>query len=150
MIAVIVLPYLPQGHPTPTFTLKQAVSRYLQRRRIIGTRVIVAGPTYLEVAVSATVQAGAKVSKTALQQRIVQALNQFLDPLVGGPDGTGWPFGRDVYHAEIMQVISRVEGVDHIVSLALMAGGSCQAQCGNVCLSPTWLVEAGTHQIQVV
>jgi len=111
---------------------------------------VVSGPTYLEVAVNATVQAAAKVSKTALQQRIVNALNQFLDPLVGGPDGTGWPFGRDVYHTEIMQVINRVTGVDHIVSLSLMAGGSCQPQCGNVCLAPTWLVEAGTHQIEIV
>jgi hypothetical protein len=150
MIAVIILPYLPNGHPTPSFALKQAVAQYLQRRRVIGSRVVVSGPTYLEVAVNATVQAAAKVSKTALQQRIVNALNQFLDPLVGGPDGTGWPFGRDVYHTEIMQVINRVTGVDHIVSLSLMAGGSCQPQCGNVCLAPTWLVEAGTHQIEIV
>jgi Baseplate J-like protein len=149
MISVIVLPYLPQGHPMPSSTLKQAVTRYLQRRRIVGTRVVVTGPTYLQVAVNATVQSGAKVNKTALQQRIVNMLNQFLDPLLGGPDETGWPFGRDVYHAEIMQVIHRVPGVDHIISLALMAGGSCQPQCGNVCLSPTWLVEAGTHEIQV-
>jgi hypothetical protein len=150
MITVVVVPYLPVGHPTPSSVLKQAVARYLQRRRVIGTRVVMAGPTYLQVVVNATVQAGSKVSKPALQQRIVQALNQFLDPLVGGPDGKGWPFGRDVYHAEIMQVINRVTGVDHIVSLSLMSGGSCQPQCGNVCLSPTWLVEAGTHQIEIV
>ena len=150
MITVIILPYLPTGHPTPCAGLKQAVSRYLQRRRVIGTRVEVVGPTYLEVAVNATVQAAAKISRTALQQRIVDALNQYLDPLAGGPDGTGWPFGRDVYRAEIMQVIDRVAGVDHIVSLDLVAAGSCQPQCGNVCLAPTWLVEAGAHQIQVV
>ena len=150
MITVIVVPYLPVGHPTPSSVLNEAVSRYLQRRRVIGTRVVVAGPTYLQVAVSVTVQAGSKVSKSALQLRIVKALNQFLDPLVGGPDGKGWPFGRDVYDAEIMQVINGVTGVDHIVSLSLMAGGSCQPQCGNVCLSRTWLVEAGTHQIEVV
>jgi len=150
MVTVIILPYLPAGHPTPCARLKQTASRYLQRRRVIGARVEVVGPTYLEVAVNATVQAAAKVSKTALQQRIVDALNQYLDPLVGGPDGTGWPFGRDVYHAEIMQVIDRVAGVDHIVSLELLAGGDCQPQCGNVCLAPTWLVEAGAHQILVV
>jgi hypothetical protein len=150
VISVIVLPYLPQGHPMPSSTLKQSVTRYLQRRRIVGTRVVVTGATYLQVSVNASVQAGAKVNKTALEQRIVSMLNQFLDPLLGGPDGTGWPFGRDVYHAEIMQVINRVPGVDHIISLALMADDSCQPQCGNVCLSPTWLVEAGTHEIQVV
>jgi Baseplate J-like protein len=150
MITVIILPYLPSGHPTPCSGLKEAVSRYLRRRRVIGTRVEVAGPTYLEVAVNATVQAAGKVSKSALQQRIIDAINRFFDPLVGGPDGTGWPFGRDVYHAEIMQVLDRVPGVDHIISLELFSGGCCQPQCGNVCLAPTWLVEAGAHQIQVV
>lgn len=150
MITVIILPYLPSGHSAPCTGLKRAVGRYLQRRRVIGTRVEVVGPTYLEVAVNATVQAAAKVNRAALEQRIVDALNQYLDPLVGGPDGSGWPFGRDVYHAEIMQVIDRVAGVDHILSLDLIAGGSCQPQCGNVCLAPTWLVEAGAHRIQVV
>jgi hypothetical protein len=150
MTTVIILPYLPSGHPSPSSCLKQGVAKYLRRRRVIGTRVEVVGPTYLEVAVNATVQAAGKVSKTALQQRIIDAINNFFDPLVGGPDGTGWPFGRDVYHAEIMQVIDRVPGVDHIISLELFSGGCCQPQCGNVCLAPTWLVEAGAHQIQVV
>jgi len=149
MITVIVLPYLPAGRPTPGAMLKQAVAKYLRRRRVIGTRVEVAGPTYLEVAVHATVRAAAKSSKSALAKSIVDALNRFLDPLIGGPDGNGWPFGRDVYRAEIMQVIDRVAGVDHLVSLELVADG-CQGQCGNVCLGPTWLVQAGAHHIEVV
>jgi hypothetical protein len=149
MITVIVLPYLPVGNPTPGPMLKQAVAKHLRRRRVIGTRVEVAGPTYVEVAVKATVQAGAKGNKSAVEKNIVDALNRFLDPLIGGPDGTGWPFGRDVYRAEIMQVIDRVAGVDHIVSLELIAE-RCEAQCGNVCLGPTWLVRAGAHQIEVV
>jgi len=95
------------------------------------------------------VQAAAKSSKSALAKSIVDALNRFLDPLIGGPDGNGWPFGRDVYRAEIMQVIDRVAGVDHLVSLELVADG-CQGQCGNVCLGPTWLVQAGAHHIEVV
>jgi hypothetical protein len=149
LITVIVLPYLPAGKPTPGSGLKAAVARYLRRRRVIATRVEVVGPTYIEVAVNATVQAAARGSKSALTTAIVDALNLFLDPLAGGPDAHGWPFGRDVYRAEIMQVIDRVPGVDHIVSLELVARG-CDPQCGNVCLGPTWLVEAGAHRIEVV
>jgi Baseplate J-like protein len=148
MITVIVLPYLPQGSPTPTPGLLRAVSAYLRPRRVIGSRVEVVGPTYLEVAIQATVQSMTGANKTTLQQAIVAALNNFLDPLVGGPDGTGWPFGRDVYRAEIMKVIDAVPGVNYITSLSLLADGG-QPQCGNVCLGPTWLVEAGAHQITV-
>jgi len=149
MITVIVLPFLPQGSPTPTPGLLRAVTAYLRPRRVIGTRVEVVGPTYLSMAVKATVQSQTGSNKTNLQQAIVAALNNFLDPLVGGPNGTGWPFGRDVYRSEIMSVIGQVAGVDYIVSLALLADGG-QPQCGNVCLGATWLVQAGTHQITVL
>jgi len=47
--------------------------------------------------VQASVQSLTGTNKSNLQQAIITALNTFLDPLVGGPDGTGWPFGRDVY-----------------------------------------------------
>lgn len=149
LITVIVLPFLPQGQPTPTPGLLQSVSNYLRSRRIVGTRVEVVGPTYLEVAVQATVQSKKGVDEAALQTNLVGALNQFLDPLVGGPDKTGWPFGRDVFRSEILKVLSDVVGVDYVTSLALIPGEG-PAQCGNVCLGQTWLVAAGNHQIQVL
>jgi len=148
MITLIVLPYLPQGSPAPTRGLLRAVSAYLRLRRVIGTRVEVVGPTYLDVAVQATVQSIAGTNTANLQQAILSALSNFLDPLVGGPDGTGWPFGRDVYRVEIMKVIAGVAGVDYIDSLDLVVNGGAP-QCGNVCLSPTWLVRSGPHQITV-
>lgn len=149
MITVMIVPNQPGPRPAPSPGLRRVVAAYLNRRRVIGTRVEVVGPSYLEVAVRAKVQACAGVSKTNLQQKIVEALNNFLHPLKGGPAGTGWPFGRDVYRAEILQVIDEVLGVDHVLSLELIPEG-CEAQCGNVCLSPTSLVAAGQHEIEVV
>jgi Baseplate J-like protein len=149
VITVIVLPFLPQGRPVPTAGLLQAVRSYLRPRRVIGTRVEVVGPTYLQVAINATVQSKMGASKTALQAAVVAALNTFLDPLVGGPEGTGWPFGRDVYRAEIMRIVSEVTGVDYVASLDLVPGDG-PVQCGNVCVGPTWLVTPGPHQIQVL
>jgi hypothetical protein len=83
-----------------------------------------------------------------VQQNVIAALNQFFNPLNGGPDGTGWPFGRDVYRSEVLQVIDEVVGVDHVLKLELIVEG-CEAQCGNVCLGPTWLVAAGNHEIEI-
>jgi hypothetical protein len=129
--------------------LRRAVTRYLNRRKVIGTRVEVVGPTYLEVAVRAKVKPLVGVSKAGLAEKIKNALDDFFDPLTGGPDKTGWPFGRDVYRSEVMQVIDEVAGVDHVFSLDLVAEG-CDPQCGNVCLAPTWLVAAGQHEIEVI
>jgi hypothetical protein len=149
MVTVIVLPYLPLGRPMPSPGLLSAVAAYLRPRRVIGTRVEVVGPTYLEVSVQATLQSMTGTNKASLQQAIVTALNDFLNPLTGGPDKTGWPFGRNVFRAEIMKVIDAVKGVDYITSLTLVADGG-QPQCGNVCLGPTWLVQAGSHQITIL
>ena len=149
LITVVILPDMPVARPQPSPGLRALVRSYLNRRRIIGTRVEVTGPSYLEVAVRATVKALTGVSVTTLQRRITDALNLFLHPLRGGPDSTGWPFGRDVYRSEILQVIDEIPGVDHVVSLDLVAEG-CEAQCGNVCVGPTWLVVAGNHEITVV
>ena len=149
MITVIVLPFLPQSRPTPTPGLLATVGAYLRRRRIVGTRVEVVGPTYLEVSVRAHVRSLQGANTAALQNAVVAALDRFLDPLVGGPDGSGWPFGRDVYRSEVMRIIDEVPGVDYVASLELI-GNDGQPQCGNVCLSSTWLVAAGTHQITVL
>jgi predicted phage baseplate assembly protein len=148
MVAVLVLPYLPAGRPSPSDGLRQAVAAYLRRRRPVGTRVEVFGPTYREVAVRATVQSAPGMRAAGLGAQIAAALDRFFDPLSGGPDGTGWPFGRDVYRSEVMQVVTQVEGVGHVLSLELIADG-CSPQCGNVCLGPTGLVAAGKHEITV-
>lgn len=151
MITVVALPNMPITQPTPSPALLASVAAYLNRRRIIGSRIEVVGPTYLEVAVRAQVQALAGASKAALFQKITDALNAFVHPLTGGPEGTGWPFGRDVYRGEILQVIDGVAGVDFVASLELLTEGcECSPQCGNVCLAPTWLVAAGKHEIEVL
>lgn len=149
IITLIILPDMPVARPMPSKGLLRLVAAYLHYRRIIGTRLEVVAPSYLEVSVSATVKAHEGMSMASLQRRIVEALNDFINPLTGGPDRTGWPFGRDVYRSEVMQVIDEVVGVDYVISLDLIAEG-CEPQCGNVCLAPTWLATSGEHTIKVV
>jgi predicted phage baseplate assembly protein len=148
-VTVCVVPSLPAGRPEPTPGLLAAVHRYLFRRRIIGTRLQVTGPGYVEVRVQATVQVKDGVNAARVQADIVEALDRFLDPLTGGPNERGWPFGRDVYRSEILQLIDGVTGVDHVLALALLADNS-EPQCHNLCVMPIGLVTAGTHHIDIV
>ncbi|WP_431276845.1 baseplate J/gp47 family protein [Variovorax ureilyticus] len=148
MVAVIVLPTLPLSRPVPSPGFAERIAARIEARRTIGTRVVVIGPRYLEVAVHATLKAFEGTDAMRLAAQVAQALDAFFDPLRGGPDGTGWPLGRDVYRAEVMQVIDQTPGVDHVLSLELVAEG-CAPTCGNVCLRPSWLVGAGPHNIEV-
>jgi predicted phage baseplate assembly protein len=149
IVTAIVLPSLPKDRPVPGPGLLREVSRRLERRRTIGTRIVVTGASYLALAVHAQVKAFDGIDRTRLRGAVADALDAFFHPLRGGPDGTGWPLGRDVFRAEVMQVIDETAGVDHVLSLELRAGG-CGPTCGNVCLRPTWLVAAGAHQIEVL
>ena len=42
------------------------------------------------------------------------ALAAFMHPLTGGPEGKGWPFGRNVYVSEIYDILDRQRGVDYV------------------------------------
>jgi predicted phage baseplate assembly protein len=148
MVTVIALPALPLSRPSPSAGFIDRIASRIEARRTIGTRVVVSGPRYLEVAVHATLKAFDGADRQRLSTQVAQALDAFLDPLTGGPDGSGWPLGRDVYRAEVMQVIDQTPGVDHVLRLELIAEG-CAPTCGNVCLRPTWLVDAGPHNIEV-
>lgn len=149
IVTVIALPYLPLDRPEPSEGLRRAIADYLFPRRIIGSRVEVVGPAYKEIVVTALVKSRPKANRAELAQRIVSALNRFFHPLTGGPEGTGWPFGRDVFRTEVMQVIDDTPGVDYVQKLEL-ATACTGPQCGNLCLAANELVAAGQHQIEVV
>ena len=149
IVTVIPMTHLPVRAPEPSSGTLHLVGRYLKRRRIIGTRVEIVTPRYLKISVTASVRALAGTSPVLLTQRVSAALDAFLSPLDGGPDGQGWPAGRDVYRSEIMNVIDGVNGVDHVVALVLQAG-DCGPVCGNVCVPALWFVTPGTHQVRVV
>jgi len=149
MVTVVILPGMPIAEPEPSPGLIAAVKRYLDRRRVVCTRIEVAAPAYVVITVIASVQALTGASVANVQSGVLTALNGFLNPLTGGPAGLGWPFGRAVYRAEILQLIAGVPGVDHVNSMTMTAG-SGTPQCGDIVLCPTFLVSPGAHQIQVV
>ncbi|HXV94469.1 MAG TPA: baseplate J/gp47 family protein, partial [Pseudonocardia sp.] len=149
VVTVVIVPDQPGGEPTPSPELLQAVARYLDRRRLVCMRVEVVGPRYLGIRVHAQVVTRPLVNVTRVQAAVRAALEQFLDPRTGGPEGRGWPFGRDVYRTEILELIDRVPGVDHVLELALGAEEDADPHCGNVRLCPTWLARAGTLRIDV-
>lgn len=148
VVTVVILPDMPVAEPEPSAGLIAAVKRYLDRRRIICTRIAVAAPTYVVITVTASVQALTGASASAVQAGILDSLDAFLNPLTGGPAGLGWPFSRSVYNAEILERIANVPGVDHVNSLSITAGSGVP-QCGDITLCPTFLVTSGAHQIQV-
>jgi hypothetical protein len=127
--------------------LLDAVNRALQPHRPVTTELHVVGPRYVRVTVTATLHtAGAPAGLARLAQA---ALDDWFDPLTGGPDGTGWPLGRGVPASDVLRVLAGLPGVRYVDGLGLSADDATAA-CDNLELCPTDLVDSQTHWITVV
>ncbi len=146
-VTVVVVGGLPQRRPVPSRALLDSIGGFLRRRKTLGTRLVVVGPTYVEVTVTATLSVRANADPARVTRDGLSALAGYLDPVTGGPAGRGWPFGRDVYRSELLQLLDGVDGVDHVATLDL--AGPDGSSCGNVCIPPTGLPVSGTHSIAV-
>ena len=105
----------------PTPETLEAVATHIEERRTVGARVIVEPPYYQGITVVATLVARPRTSSEELQREAVLALNRYYSPLTGGPDGTGWPFGRPVQAGEVYAVLQRLPGTE-LVDEAVLFG----------------------------
>jgi hypothetical protein len=137
-----------KGKPEPAEDFPATLLSYLDGFRMLTTRVYVILPELVEVSVKAQVVFKPRYLAGAVKERTVNALAAFLDPLTGGADGKGLPFGRPVYISEIYEVIDAVEGVDYVktgsVRLKKMDG---DWQDTDLIIPQHGLVCSGTHII---
>jgi predicted phage baseplate assembly protein len=145
-VTVVVLPACGRP-PVPGADFLAAVSRYLERRRPLTTELRVVGPHYVPVTVTATLHAARRVS--GLPAAAQAALDAFFDPLTGGPDGTGWPFGRGVLKSDLVDILAGLPGVAYVDGLGI-ATPDGPASCENLALCPTDLVASQAHRFTVV
>ena len=122
-VTLLIVPRATDARPLPGAELVRRVRQGLAARTFAGIRgrLNVVGPGYVRVTVEATIVPADLDEAAAVRGRAVAALDRFLHPLTGGPDGTGWAFGRDVYLSEVCEVLERVDGVDHVEEVRLLA-----------------------------
>ena len=100
----------------PQATLDQ-VREYLDERRLLSTALVVSEPEYVWVSVEAKVQVASDSNANDVRRMVEQKLYQFIHPLYGGPQGEGWPFGRDLFTSELYSQIQSVAGVEYTEDL---------------------------------
>jgi predicted phage baseplate assembly protein len=104
-------------------TLKQRVLKYLDERRLLGVQVQLQEPEYVGVSVRAQVALEPAYENSRAQQEILfnlsVALYRYLNPLIGGPEGKGWPFGRPVYPSDIVALLQQAPGVRYLGAVLL-------------------------------
>lgn len=133
-IQVMVIPELKEP---PNFSdTMAAVKTYLDKRRLLGTFVDVQRAQYsdidLSLAVTCEDYADSNIfgqTKTyslkpgiagqgKIEDLIAAAVFQHLDPLEGGPQKNGWPYGRNLIVYELYQI---VEDIGNVVNVEILA-----------------------------
>jgi len=125
-VNLLVIPSVPrlQGFIAPeslnlSDELRDKVVSYLNERRLVSTLLNVVQPAYQWVETEIRLRHNPLYDGATVVRDVENRLFNFLNPLIGGVDGKGWPFGRDLFMADIMAVLLAVPGVDFIRSVKL-------------------------------
>jgi hypothetical protein len=136
-VSIVVLP--PEGvSEDDAAALRKTVGAYLEPRRLLTTQHVIAEPVWAPVSAEVLVARRSDVPDAQARDSVAGALTRFLDPLHGGLDGTGWPFGRDVYTSELYSVLEALPEIDYIPDIQLES--SCAAGSKGRCAEaqPLW------------
>ena len=141
-ITVYVIPFAPRketpsaflepvsvGWPMPDPGLLEAVRNQLESARLLGNEFSVRPPRWIEVRLRLTVR-----SRTPDQERaeaeIRSALENYLDPLIGGDETSGWPLGQPIDPSALRRrVQSAVKSVAEIEELGVQVGSGPTESC---------------------
>lgn len=149
---------LPEGRIAPeqllvSEDLRESVRRELDQRRLLTVKIEIHDPEYVWVAVAISVVANPNVERLRVQGEIERRLYAYLNPIKGGPDGKGWPFGRDLYPSDVYTCLQGVPGIEFVESLRLYTVQPKTREKtdipGPVKLLSHALIASAEHEVQV-
>jgi Baseplate J-like protein len=151
-VTLVIIPQSAEPRPWPSFGLREEVQKFTGARAAAdlaaANHIYVTGPDYLPVDVEATLVPLDPAGAGAVEERTRHALETFLHPLRGGPNGRGWVPGRDVFLSDVASVLERVEGVDYVQELALLLNGALQGE--RVRVAEDRIVVAGNIRLKLI
>ncbi len=130
------------------------LSTYVDERRLLTTRVEIRAPAYRWVAVKAQLRASPGASPEEVEAEVLARLYRFLNPLVGGPDGNGWPFGRDLFLSDVYQCLQGTANVQFVRAVEMYAateGGPGEGKpVESLEVVSHGVIASGVHQVEFV
>jgi predicted phage baseplate assembly protein len=160
VVSVIVVPdtvqtdVLSDPAPMPTEATLQNVCAVLDGRRLATTELYAVAPSYTEVVVTATLTVKAGGDLASVKQQAILTLKRYFHPLIGGDDitadedGSGWPFGGDIYYSAVVQRLM-LPNVRRVGGVVFTLAGQAITSCSDATLPAMGLIKSGAHQINV-
>jgi uncharacterized phage protein gp47/JayE len=153
VVTVIVVPNSPDPAPTPNQTTLAAVCAYLDKHRLLTSEIYVVGPVYRKIKVEVQLVVKPSFDLATVKNTVQANLSTFFDPLKGGTDGTGWPFGGTVYYSDVYRAIIQTPGVTRIKDnqLLILLDDQLQTFCRDVNINKAELLynDPKGHEVDV-
>ena len=134
--------------------LKQAVEGYLNERRLLGTRLQVVQAQYIWVSVEAKVRfpPNAEPGLIVETRRAAEdELYRYLNAFTGGPDGHGWPFGRELHASELYALLQRITAIEFVDELRILVreapGAPGQPAGQRLAVPPLGIICSDVHSV---
>jgi hypothetical protein len=148
-VSVYIVARSEDARPLPPLELCRAVRAYLLKKApaLVGWQqhIFVGQPNYVPVSVTITVEASIALAAEA-ETKTRTALEEFLHPLKGGPEGTGWEFGQGLAISALYAEIEKISAVDHVVSLSITPAPNADDYLE---LRPDRILASGNHVVAV-
>jgi predicted phage baseplate assembly protein len=153
IVGVLVIPpadtaHTASGPPLPTSEELRAVADYLSSQVApAGIDIVTAAPHYHTVALTAWLVLDPAGDQADTLQAAGLALDAYLDPIRGGDDNQGWPFGGTLVHTALVRRLLDVPGVTAVPQLAIVFDGLRQLPCTDQPIRPDALVFPARHEL---
>jgi hypothetical protein len=116
-ITVTVVPASGAISDTQLLALLATVKQRLDDRKLVGTRIVVRPPLYTNISLKVRLVVRPNTVEGEVIAAAETAIRSFFNPLAGGRDLSGWPFGRPVSAYELYHLLESLPGVDHVEGL---------------------------------
>lgn len=132
----------------------KVLEEYLNDRRLLTSRLDIRAPAYRWVSAKVQLRASPGVDQETVEAAVLARLYKLLNPLVGGPDGNGWPFGRELFVSDIYQCLQGIPNVQFIRNVEMFEtspGGASEGKAvEELELVTHGVVASGIHQVEFV
>jgi predicted phage baseplate assembly protein len=149
-VTLFILPRSSEPRPLPSLELRRRVRAFILSRcpPAVATGLAILSPRFLSVGLDATLAVTRPETAGEVRGAVLQAVAEFLHPVTGGPEGIGWPFGRDVFLSDVAALVERVSGVDVVTAMTLTVEGAAVGE--RVEVAPDRLVVTGACDLRVL
>jgi predicted phage baseplate assembly protein len=111
-------------------SLQAQIRDYLDEYRLLTASLHIREPRYQGVKVKARIVPEDFFQPAEVQQRVAEELQRYLSPLAldgekpllaSGENWEGWPFGRDLFTAEVISLIQQVPQVKYVLDVEVLS-----------------------------